>query len=326
MCNFTTVQAAINGVGDAGRVIIEITDPIHSEAGIIITKDLTIRGLGADATVLQGHEQAGLATNRIFLIEEGTIVSLENMTIRHGSIEYEEGGGIANHGTLTVKNCIIAENRAGNAGGVFNTGELTIIHSTIRDNLTEDDWIPDMLACGSGGGIRCARGRMTILNSTISGNQAGTDSTGTGGGIRVGCKCSAEIINSTISGNQATQYGGGVVVKGEAVITHSTISGNSSATEVGGVYVGTGGVLDLSNSIIANNAGAKGNCYIAEIDEFGAEGTLSSSINNLVEGGGCEAAFSADPLLSPLEDHGGPSWTHALLPGSPAIDAAPWRR
>ena len=62
---------------------------------------------------------------------------------------------------------------------------------------------------------------------------------------------------------------------------------------------------------------------IAEIDEFGAEGTLSSSINNLVEGGGCEAAFSADPLLSPLEDHGGPSWTHALLPGSPAIDAAP---
>jgi len=30
----------------------------------------------------------------------------------------------------------------------------------------------------------------------------------------------------------------------------------------------------------------------------------------------------ADPLVGPLADNGGPTFTHALLPGSPAIDAA----
>jgi hypothetical protein len=33
------------------------------------------------------------------------------------------------------------------------------------------------------------------------------------------------------------------------------------------------------------------------------------------------AAAPIDPLLGPLADHGGPTMTHALLPGSPAIDA-----
>ena len=267
-CNFTTVQAAVDGVGSAEGVIIEITDPIHTEAGVIINKDLTIRGFGVDATVLQGHEKMGEASNRIFQIEEGVNVTLEKMTIRHGFIENDEGGGIANHGSLTLKKVVVTDNTAGNAGGIFNTGDLTIIQSTIKDNITEDDWVPDMLACGSGGGIRCARGTITILNSTISGNQAGIESTGTGGGIRIGCKCTAELVNTTISGNRSTQYGGGVVVKGKVVMTHCTISGNSSATEVGGIYVGTGGVLDLSNSIVANNSGAKGNCFVAEMDEF----------------------------------------------------------
>ena len=321
MCNYTTVQAAVDGVGSAEGVIIEITDPIHTESGIVINKDLTIRGQGADATVIQGHEKMGEASNRIFLIEEEASVIFEKMTIRHGYVIHDEGGGIANHGNLTLKKVNITDNIAGNAGGIFNTGKLTIIQSTIKDNTTEDDWVPDMLSCGSGGGIRCARGSMFISNSTISGNRAGMESTGTGGGLRVGCKCKAEIINSTISGNRSTQYGGGLVVKGEVKLTNCTISGNVSATEAGGVYVGTGGILDLENSIIANNSGSKGNCYVAEIDEFGSVGTLNTSLNNLVEGGGCEADYEDDPILGPLANNGGDTWTHSLQTGSPAIDA-----
>ena len=169
---------------------------------------------------------------------------------------------------------------------------------------------------------------MALINSTISGNQAGTRSTGTGGGIRIGCNCTAEFVNSTISGNRSTQYGGGVVVKGPVQIVNCTISNNAAATEGGGVYVGAGGTLDYVNTIIADNRGTGGNCVVASPDEYGAQGILGTNINNMVEGGGCHSAYSNDPILGPLANNGGPSagsghapWTHALLPGSPAIDA-----
>ena len=42
-------------------------------------------------------------------------------------------------------------------------------------------------------------------------------------------------------------------------------------------------------------------------------------------GGGCLTGpgdqINTDPVLGPLQDNGGPTFTHALLPDSPAIDA-----
>jgi pectin methylesterase-like acyl-CoA thioesterase len=222
-CDFTTIQAAIDDASTEAGAIIEVTDPVHTEAGIIVNKDITIRGLGAHETTVQAHETPDRALDRVFLVEEGATATLESLTIRHGkSVEDEHGGGIMNHGTLTLRNCVVTKNIAGGGGGILNDGDLTIVSSTVSNNITEDNWWqPGSFACGSGGGIRCGRGTVRLINSTISGNQAGTTSTGTGGGIRVGCNCTAEFVNSTISGNRSTQYGGGVVVKGAGLCEYN---------------------------------------------------------------------------------------------------------
>jgi hypothetical protein len=137
--------------------------------------------------------------------------------------------------------------------------------------------------------------------------------------VHVGCGCVAVLTNSTISGNSTVHFGGGVHTRGALQLVHCTISDN--ATEKGGgVYVGPGGRLDYENTIIAGNAG-RGNCFLSGPGDDRPEATLGVSSGNLVEGGGCSPDLSDDPLLGPLSDNGGDTLTHALLSGSPAIDA-----
>ena len=147
-CDFTTIQAAIDRLGAAqstgadrgGDAIVEVTDAVHTEPGIVFGGgvEITIRGLGAEQTVVQAHETLEDSPERVFLIELGAVVTLENITIRHGrpSVDKEHGGGIDNHGTLTVRNCLVTDNSARGGGGISNRqGTLTIIDSTFRDNV-----------------------------------------------------------------------------------------------------------------------------------------------------------------------------------------------
>jgi hypothetical protein len=320
-CDFTTIQAAIDDPDTASGAIIEVTDPVHTEAGIVVNKDITIRGLGADVTIVQAHETPDEAPDRVFLVEEDATVILERLTIRHGkSVEDQHGGGIMTYGALTLKNCVVSNNIAGGGGGICNWGDLTLINSTVSNNNTVENW-PASRACGSGGGIRSGRGTLKLINSTVSGNQAGIASHGTGGGIRVGCKCTAVFTNSTISGNSAANYAGGLAVMGRLQLVNCTISHNTTRDEGGGVYVK--GTLDYVNTIIANNTAGRGsgNCVVAPMDDYGIRGTLGKNTNNLVEDDTCSPDYSGDPMLGPLADNGGDTMTRALLPGSPAIDA-----
>jgi predicted outer membrane repeat protein len=317
-CDFSTIQAAVN----AGGTIIEITDPVHTEAGIVVDGDITvtIRGLGADTTIVQAHETLEDSPERVFLIMEGADVTLEDMTVRHGrpSVEDEHGGGIMNYGTLTVRNCVITANSARGGGGIDNRhGTLTIVGSTIRNNVARGDG-PRGVECGGGGGIKCSSGTMRLINSTITANQAGLRSVGLGGGIRTGCGCTAEIVNSTISGNKAAKYGGGIAAAGRVSITNCTITKNTVGSGGGALWVR--GEVNLENTIIANNLGGK-NCVIHQ--DFGGQGKFGMTSSNLIEDSSCNSDFSGDPKLGPLADYGGPTLTHALLPGSPAIDAIP---
>jgi hypothetical protein len=299
---------------------------VHTEAGIVVRegKEVTIRGLGADNTVVQAHETLEASPERVFTIEEGAVATLEKMTIRHGkpSVADEHGGGIANHGTLVVKGCVITRNTAGGGGGICNWADLTVINSTVKDNVAFEHW-PASRACGSGGGIRSGRGVLRVLNSTLSGNEAGEASNGTGGAVRVGCKCTAVFTNTTISGNRAANNSGGVHVSGTVRLVNCTISNNRTPGEAGGVYVK--GTLDLLNTIIAGNSAGTGGgeCVVAGMDEYGISGTLGVRENNLAEDGTCDADYSGDPMLSHLDDNGGETLSHALLAGSPAIDAIP---
>jgi hypothetical protein len=279
---------------------------------------VTIRGLGADATIVQAHETLEDSPERVFLIMAGATVTLEKMTIMHGrpSVEDEHGGGIMNYGTLTVRNCVVTDNSARGGGGIDNRNAmLTIIDSTISNNVARGDGARGV-ECGGGGGIKCSSGMMRIINSTIVGNQAGIRSTGLGGGIRTGCGCTAEIVNSTISGNEAAEWGGGVAAAGTVSITNCTITNNTVGGAGGALWVR--GEVNLENTIIANNIGSK-DCVIHQ--DFGGQGELGVTSYNLIEDGSCNADVSGDPKLGPLADNGGDTLTHALLPGSPAIDA-----
>jgi hypothetical protein len=324
-CDFTTIQAAIDAESTVDGAAIEIVDPVHTEAGIVVEKSVTIRGLGADATIVQAHETPGEALERVFFVEQDTIVVLEKMTIRHGKpsdIE-EDGAGVRNFGTLTISECVITANEANGGGGIASSGTLVIVDSTITNNDAYGIAQPGLhLECGCGGGIKCGSGTLTLINSTVSDNHAGEGNRGAGGGVNVGCGCVAALINSTISGNESVRFGGGIHTRGAVQLANCTISNNTTG-EGGGIYVGPGGRLDYENTIIAGNSGGHGNCYLSGPASQRGQAIIGANSNNLVADGSCDSDLSGDPMLDSLADNGGPTLTHALLPGSPAIDALP---
>jgi hypothetical protein len=342
-CDFTTIQAALHdpgtdpaaGSGQAGTAVIEVTDAVHTEAGIVVSKDITIRGLGAENTIVQAHETLDGSQDRVFLVQTDTTVVLEKMTIRNGRPNEDScGGGILSEGVMTLRECVVEDNMANGGGGVCSRGgdaALTVINSTIQDN-TAGATVANSLACGNGGGIRTGSGTLTLINSTVAGNTTATGR-GRGGGIHIGCGGTNVLTNTTVSGNTASPqsdnavsrkqqgHGGGINLHGTLRLVNCTISDNRAIGPGGGVYVR--GQLDFVNTIIANNAGKGGNCVVSGPDAYGVSGSLDTNSHNLVADGTCDPAHADDPLLGPLADNGGDTLTHALLPGSPAIDAVP---
>jgi predicted outer membrane repeat protein len=322
-CDFTTIQAAIDDTSTPNGAIIEITDPIHTEAGIVVNKDVTVRGLGVESTIVQGHETPGKGPERVFRVEKSTTVIFEGLAIRHGKPSKRDGhgGGIYNYGTLTLKNCIVTDNVADGGGGICNNGMLMLINTTVTNNTAKGIAPPPGVWCGGGGGIKCEDGTLTLINSTINGNQAGIRNRGWGGGVHIGCNCTGVFTNTTISGNKSASDSGAVRVRGRLQLTNCTISNNTAAGTGGGVYVL--GKLDYVNTIIANNTGKEGDCFVGSHSgfTFQGEGSIGTNSNNLVGSGNCNPDYTDDPMLGPLADNGGATWTHALLPGSPAIDA-----
>ncbi|HEX3420217.1 MAG TPA: choice-of-anchor Q domain-containing protein [Candidatus Udaeobacter sp.] len=202
--------------------------------------------------------------------------------------------------TVAISGLTIRNGQGGFGGGISNGSgaTLTITNSTISGN-----------ASAFGGGIFNG-GPLTISNTTISGNTASE-----GGGVY--SNSSLTITNSTISGNTGNSGGGGGVFNiGTAAITNSTLS-NNSANEGGGIF--TIGTVQIGDSVL--NAGASG----VTIANNG--GTVTSRGYNLSSdnGGGFLTGpgdqINTDPMLGPLQNNGGPTFTHELLPGSPAIDA-----
>lgn len=322
-CDFTIIQAAVDDPDTLAGSVIYVTDAVHTEAGVVVNKDVTLRGRSADQTTVQAHERAGQARDRVFFIPEGVSVTIEEMTIRHGypRADIRSGGAIENRGTLTVSRCVIRDNQANCGGGVYNEGGmLTVLRSTIRDNKADGE-APIGYECGAGGAIKVTEGgTLTLTDSTLADNRAKLR----GGGLHVSCKSTAALVNSTISGNSAGGRGGGINLGGTVHLTHCTITGNSAKgvlrrsqidrNPAGGVSVR--GTLHYTNTLIANNPKG-GDCVV------GGSGVVGANAYNLVEDGGCGAAFSGDPGIDDLADNGGDTETRALPPGSPALDAVP---
>jgi len=310
-----------------------ISDTINIPAGTYttatteysISNNVSIVGAGAGTTIINGNSLA-----RVFNIGAYT-VSISGVTItggNNGGALY--GGGILSYGWLTVTNSIISGNTSNfEGGGIYTNGSaLTVINSTISGNTAP-----------KAGGIFNWLSTVTVTNSTISGNTA-TQGDQAGGIYSYGW---LTVTNSTISGN--TGYtGGGINSYGIVTVTNSTISGNSAGTGGGIANMNGGGIghsLTVTNSTISgNSAGTGGGIYsqvsatlsntIVANQASGADcvGSVTSTGYNLESATSCGFTSTgdrqnADPLLGLLQDNGGPTFTHALLNGSPAINVIP---
>jgi hypothetical protein len=323
-CDFSLIQDAIEAAGTGEGIIIGVVDPVHTEAGIMVSKNVIIQGIGAQTTIVQAHPNPGEGTERVFDVPLEATVTIRGMTIRHGNPTTSPltGGGIMNYGTLTLEDTIIRDNFGSAGGGLYNEGNLTLINSTVSDNGSVGGG-DAYLECETGGGLKVLSGTTTLINSTVSNNRAKSK----GGGIHVACQGTLILENSTISGNYANGSGGGIYLNGSGVFTNSTIS-NNSASNVGGIALNGReeqeeyGHLSLFNTMIADNIARLSNYGIADCNLEGHAAIVETSYTWIADGN-CEPAFSGDPMLGPLADNGGPTWTHSLLPKSPAIDVVP---
>jgi hypothetical protein len=263
----------------------------NSSSGVADTINFN---LVSPATITLGSQLPTITDSAGLTINGGSanITVSGNNTVR----VFEVGTSTISGAKLTLNNLTVANGRADNAGGgILNLGTLEVNNSTISGNR----------AGTFSGGIHNV-GTLEVNNSTISGNKAGTFS---GGIHNVG---TLTVNSSTISGNSAGTDNGGIgnASAGTLTVNNSTISGNSANNNGGGI--GNGSTATLNNTIVANNEG--GNCAGLPVTDDG--GNLEWPGND------CGFALSADPLLGPLADNGGPTQTHALQPDSPAIDAA----
>jgi hypothetical protein len=226
-------------------------------------------------------------------------VTVLNSSFTDNDVEAINTHGYGGNAEITVKNSTIS----GNFVGIETSfSSVSIANSTISGN-------------SGGGGVYANGGDLNIVNSTISGNVA--EDAATGGGIHSEGLDDLSIVNSTISGNSAEISGGGIYNIGSSLhVTNSTITGNSAGSG-GGIY-NDQGEFEISNTIL--NAGVSGE------NIFNNGGTVTSHGYNLSsdDGGGYLNGpgdqINTAPSLGPLQDNGGPTFTHALLPGSPAID------
>jgi len=243
-----------------------------------------------------------------------------------GIVSGHSNGGPSASATLRITNCAVS----GNAGvGISNFG-VGILHATLT--------ITNCTVSGNrGGGISnistVSEATLTVSKCTISGNSGsnggGIDNKATGGFCcdpqcgRCGSLSTVAISNSTLSGNSATGDGGAVYNNGVDIgfvrlsVNSCTISDNS-APNGGGIYVGGSSSLGLGDTIL--KAGSSGH------NIFNNGGAVTSLGYNLASdnGGGFLTGpgdqINTQPRLGPLQDNGGPTLTHALLPGSPAIN------
>jgi hypothetical protein len=225
------------------------------------------------------------------------------------------GGGVYNTGGfMHLETCAISDNISGLAGelsvnsdggGVHNSGTMALNRCTISGNATAFG-NPGSGKGGDGGGI-CNRNIMAIESCTISNNhtESGYERGGDGGGIFNGCVLT--IANSTIANNFASDgfiapysapgRGGGLFNDvGTMILSHTLVASNSTATDISGKDCF--GILTSQNYNLIGDLSA---CTL-----------IGSRVGDVI---------GVNPLIGPLANNGGPTPTHALLPGSPAINA-----
>ena len=300
--------------GDGSR-IFKIDDSDEATALDVTLSDITLTGgdLGGGPITGQG----------------GAIFSLESLNVLDvvitGNAANHDGGGIFTKGATTVTNSTFTENRSTHfsGGGLFAIdATLAVTGSTFHSNTSRRD----------GGGVFALNTTTTIHESTFTGNSAERLN---GGGLWV--KGEVSITDSTVSGNSASKGGGIFAFQADTKIVGSTISDNSSWGNGGGIFVNAAqGSISIAHSTItantadanSNSSGKGGGLFVRDgvvtlnhtLAVGNQDGEGSPDIAGIINSSFSLLGFGAE-FLGPLVDNGGPAFTHALLPGSPAINA-----
>ncbi|MCA9972357.1 MAG: hypothetical protein KC425_19180 [Anaerolineales bacterium] len=253
-----------------------------------VTSTITIAG--------NGHTIArtGGPNFRIMLVGANGNLTLNDATISGGNAGAGSGGGILNVATL-------------------GPASLTLNNSTVTGNSTN-------LAFG-GGVVNYAYGfpgSLTINNSTISGNAANNSfSFGGGGVVNLGATATTVINDSTITGNSASR-GGGIVSRtnGTVRLNRSLVTGNTAPSGAD--------IERVSGSIVANNFNLLGDSAKSNVQAFvGFTPCAGGSCSDISATSNGTRPTALGGILNPLlADNGGPTPTHALVSGSPAVDGS----
>ena len=325
-----SLRQALSDANDGDTIEFAVTGTIGLTTGeLLVDKSITISGPGANNLAIDGN-----AKNRVFHVTGGN-VTISGLTITNGNASgnFQGGGGIYNdHSTLTVNNSTISGNLADQGGGICNDGQLSgaaaLQINNSRINANSSDGIfnnaerggyaaaqinSSSITANPGGAIwsvacienQCGQATVQVDSSTLSGNS--------GGGIFADPWSRLVVTNSTLSGN-------GVAVTNYDNIFTSSISNstlNESSTSGTDISNYTG-VLTINNTVL--KVGPSGHSIV----NIGTVTSLGYNLSSDDGGGyliGPGDQINTDPTVGPLQDNGGPTFTHALLPGSPAIDA-----
>jgi hypothetical protein len=305
-----------------------VTGTITLTSGeLLVSNSVTIAGPGPSNLAVDGN-----AASRVFHTGLNTTVSISGLTITNGNATgtypANTGGGIySENATLIMSNCTLSHNRTDvYGGGIYSlstsngSASVEVVNCTLSSNGP----------VFAGGGI-CNRADTNGRASVKVVNSLLTDNLGSGGGGGIfndaegGGRTCVQIVNSTVSGNVGGSAGNAVDSQagsgGTATveIVNSTFSGNRGADSdiiIGGF--GGSATLEVGSTIL--NAGASGVSI-----RPGSSRVLSLGYNlSSDSGGGFLTAtgdqINTDPMLGPLQDNGGPTFTHALRASSPAVD------
>ena len=327
------------GVSNLGGTIVIRTSTLTAntasdQGGGLVNVDGTVTV--ADRSIVSGNhaedDGGGLANYGANTLNvQATTLNIDNSSVL-GNNALDDGGGVVNAaGTVNLTNSLVSGNTAHHAGaGVRNEnrGGLTVLNSAIADNVAEED----------GGGLSNVDGTAAVTASTISGNSAkwGAGAFNEGGVIPLPGTGEPYgtliLVNSTLSGNRASEGAGGLFNDqgGRFQIRYSTVSGNTAVLKGGGGVVSFNDVAAraiVRSSIIAGNAPD-------DVAAGEAKSRYTSLGFNLIGRAGAFVDFTrdfraagdrrnvTDPGLGPLRFNGGPTWTHAVLPGSLAHNAS----
>lgn len=261
----------------------------------VLAEDLILRGEGVDATVIDASVLADRAMDIPFAA--GLQVEIEGLTIRGGAVD-APGGGIRTRSRLVLRDAAVRDCSATRGGGLSSGVELVVERSTIAGNTATMD----------GGGI-AVTGAVTVEASTLADNHAD----GAGGGLDVaGISSGVDLLNSTLSGNHAGSGSALHVVGGSLSVDFSTVVAPADEPSPAVLEDGLGFVNFTSSAVL-------GDCLGNGFNSFG--GNLESPGDSCGFVTGSDQTGVAEPRLSALGDWGGPTLTHRPYPDSPMLEA-----